>query len=66
VHEWYPDVGGLAYRSRLDDVEWCWALWDDTPVVVDVRPFTPSQHAHRRAAQHAAARLQILLPDDWL
>jgi hypothetical protein len=65
VRDQHPDIGGLAYRSRLDDDEWCWALWDETPVEVNVTPLTPDQRHHRRAVQHTAARLKISLPPAW-
>lgn len=65
VREWLPDVAGLAYRSRLDDEEWCWALWDDTDVDIRVEPLDPAHRHHRRAVHHAARLLQIHIPADW-
>jgi hypothetical protein len=65
LQEWEPDYGGLAYRSRLDDEEWWWALWDDTEVGVDVEDLTPDHRFHRRAVQHAANLLEITLPPPW-
>lgn len=65
VREWLPDAAGLAYRSRLDDQEWCWAIWDDTDVEVDVTPLDPAHRHHRRAVQHAASLLEIPIPDEW-
>lgn len=66
IRERHPDLGGVAYRSRLDDDEWCWALWDDTSVDVAVVALTPAQRHHRRSAQHVARRLEIALPPNWL
>lgn len=65
VREWLPEVAGLAYRSRLDDDEWCWAIWDDTLVEIHTEPLDPAHRHHRRAAQHAARILEIPLPPDW-
>jgi hypothetical protein len=65
VREWLGEVAGLAYRSRLDDEEWCWAIWDDTDVEVSVEPLDPTHRHHRRAVQHAAATLEIQLPIAW-
>jgi hypothetical protein len=41
------------------------ALWDETPVEVNVTLLTPDQRHHRRAVQHTAARLKISLPPAW-
>jgi hypothetical protein len=65
VREWLPEVAGLAYRSRLDDEEWCWAIWDDTAVEIRVEPLDPAHRHHRRAVQHAAQLLEIGLPPEW-
>jgi hypothetical protein len=65
IHDWFPDYGGIAYRSRLDDEEWCWALWDDTPVVIESEPLDPERRHHRQGVRYAARRLEILLPDRW-
>ena len=65
IHDWFPDYGGIAYRSRLDDDEWCWALWDDTAVLFASEPLDPDRRHHRHAVSHAARRLEILLPDRW-
>ena len=65
VREWLPTVAGLAYRSRLDDEEWCWALWDDTGVDVRAEPLNPAHRHHRRAVQHAAQLLEIQIPGEW-
>ncbi|WP_375479371.1 RES domain-containing protein [uncultured Jatrophihabitans sp.] len=65
AREWLPDIAGLAYRSRLDDDEWCWAIWDTTDVRVDIEPLNPVQRHHRRAVQHAAHLLEIQTPEEW-
>jgi hypothetical protein len=66
LREWHPDLAGLAYRSRIDDQEWCWALWNTTPVDITVEPLTPTHRHHRRAVQQAASALEITLPPHWL
>ena len=66
VRERYPHIGGVAYRSRLDDDEWCWALWDDTPVEITISALTASRRHHRRAITQVARALEIPLPAIWL
>lgn len=56
---------GLAYRSRLDPSERCWALWDDTAVIVETRPLDPLDPSDRRAVQSVANTFEILLPPEW-
>jgi hypothetical protein len=65
VREWLPDVAGLAYRSRLDDQEWCWALWEDTDVEVRVEALDTAHRHHRRAVQRAAQLLEVAVPPAW-
>lgn len=66
IRDWHPEIAGVAYRSRLDDDEWCWAIWDITEIRIAIEPLVPSHRHHRRAVQHAATRLEIALPTDWL
>lgn len=65
VREWLPDVAGLAYRSRLDDEEWCWALWDDAEVEIGTDRLDAAHRHHRRAVQHSAQLLEIDIPPEW-
>ncbi len=65
VRDWLPEVAGLAYRSPLDDEEWCWAIWDDTQVEIRVEPLDAAHRHHRRAVRHAAQLLEIALPPEW-
>lgn len=65
IREWRPDVHGLAYWSRLDSTERCWAVYDHVPVTVSVTPLDPSVKGHRAAVREVAALLEILLPVQW-
>ncbi len=56
---------GLAYWSRLDSTERCWALWDDTPVIVETEPLDPTNHEHRSAVRSVANSFEIMLPSNW-
>lgn len=65
IHDWFPHYAGIAYRSRLDDDEWCWALWEETAVTVEEEPLDPNRRHHRQAVHHAASQLEIVLPSHW-
>ncbi|TAM88390.1 MAG: hypothetical protein EPN43_08400 [Jatrophihabitans sp.] len=65
AREWLPNTAGLAYRSRLDDEEWCWAIWDYTDVQIRTERLDPAHRHHRRAVQHAAQLLEITTPPEW-
>jgi hypothetical protein len=56
---------GLAYRSRLDPDERCWALWEDTSVNFTTFELSPVIDEHRAAVQSVARTFEILLPDSW-
>lgn len=66
---WDPDppIGGIAYRSRHDLTEWCWAAYDRTPVefAADVVSLSPEVEDHREALE-AVADLWELPLDEWL
>lgn len=66
VFEWHDDVHGLAYASRLDGTETCWALYDKTPVSFDTEPLSVATAEHRSAVQSVAALYEIDLPREWL
>lgn len=65
VREWFPEYAGIAYRSRLDDDEWCWALWEETAVSIESEPLDSDRRHHRHAVRYAARRLEIVLPAEW-
>jgi hypothetical protein len=68
LYEMTPETGGIAYASRLDDSEWCWALYDRTPVRFEERmpSLDPGDPVHREALRSAAKTLGIKLPTAWL
>jgi hypothetical protein len=66
VFEWYDGVHGLAYASRLDGSEPCWALYDTTPVTFTIEALSVGEPEHREAVQSVAALYEIELPDEWL
>lgn len=61
-----PRPDGIHYRSRHDDAEDCWALYDHAPVqVARVRPLDPGDEEQRKALQDVAALWGLSLPPDW-
>lgn len=61
-----PQPDGLHYRSRHDDGEDCWALYDHARVRIhDVVPFLPSNSEHRAALQDVARLWALPLPPIW-
>jgi len=61
-----PPYSGIAYRSRHDLVEWCWAAFDRTPVEF-MDPVVLSRHVeeHREAVRDVAELWQLPL-HRWL
>lgn len=61
-----PSRGGVAYRSRYDLNEWCWAVYDRTGVVFDdAIPLSPRVDHHYEAV-HDVAELWSLPLNRWL
>lgn len=62
-----PQPDGIHYRSRHDDEEDCWALFDHAAVrVVEVVPFAPETDSeHRRKIQDVADLWKVTLPPNW-
>lgn len=59
-----PD--GIHYRSRHDDAEDCWALYDHAQVIVDdIQPLSPEVPGHRLAVQDVASLWDLPLPPAW-
>jgi RES domain len=66
LHELHPEVDGIAYWSRIDPSERCWAIYGHVPVDVSVRELSADNPVHRRAVQEAADLLKVPLPPTWL
>lgn len=59
-----PDA--IHYRSRHDDTEDCWAIYDHAPVqLVGSSPLDPADSNHRDALADVAALWQLALPKEW-
>lgn len=57
---------GIHYRSRHDDAEDCWALYDHASVTAgDVVPLSSTDSVHRDALHHIAALWDLPLPPNW-
>jgi hypothetical protein len=66
VREMYPLVRGLAYWSRIDDNERCWAVYQEAPVRFSAAErLDPANPLHRDAMRSAASLLQVTLPPEW-
>src|SRR5699024_7679997 len=62
IYERFPYVDGIAYRSRLDSRERCWAIHRHVPVHIDTEPLDPGTGHHRQVVQHAAQVLGLIVP----
>jgi hypothetical protein len=62
-----PRPDGVHHRSRHDDDEHCWALYDHATVrLVEITPFDPASNSeHRRAVQQVANLWSLALPPGW-
>lgn len=62
-----PRPSALAYASRLNDDETCWAIYGHTRVRFEPEPrlLDPVDDQHRDAVRSAAARYGLPLPDIW-
>ena len=65
VFEWVDGPSGLAYASRLDGSEPCWALYDHTGVDFEVQRLDAADPTHREAVSSVAALFEIDLPAGW-
>jgi hypothetical protein len=42
LRDWHPEIGGLAYESRIDRSERCWAIYEETTVrFAESEPLSP-------------------------
>jgi hypothetical protein len=65
VYEWVPGVDGIAYWSRLDSSERCWAIYDHVSVSVSAIPLDATNREHLDAVRSVARRFEIVLPPLW-
>lgn len=66
LYERDPRPAALAYRSRLDDEEMCWAVYDHTPTVFTAAArLDPAVSDHLNAVRAAAALYGLQLPAPW-
>lgn len=66
LHELHPEVDGIAYWSRIDPSERCWAMYGHVPVDVSITQLSADDRLHRRAVQEVADLLKVPLPPPWL
>jgi hypothetical protein len=66
LYDHEPRPSGLAYRSRLDDEERCWALYGETKVIFpEPIPLSPDNQEHRSVARTVAHLYKLELPAEW-
>lgn len=63
---WDRGEAGVHYRSRHDDAEDCWALYDRVQVIeVSNNPLSPINPDHRGVLRTVAAMWDLELPAEW-
>jgi len=65
LHEQHPEVDGIAYWSRIDSSERCWAIYGHVPVDVAIADLSPDDPQHRAAVQEVATLLKVPIPPAW-
>ena len=61
-----PALGGIGYRSRHDDEEHCWAIYDHAPVQVSpAAALSADNEEHRQALGAVATLWNLPLPPPW-
>jgi hypothetical protein len=65
LYELHPEVDGIAYWSRIDPSERCWAIYGHVPVDVSITDLSAENPFHRRAVQEVADLLRVPLPPAW-
>ena len=65
LHERHPEVDGIAYWSRIDPRERCWAIFGHVPVDVAIADLSVENPVHRRAVREVADLLRVPLPLAW-
>ncbi len=67
IHQFEPRPAGIHYRSKHDDNEDCWAIYDHTQVTfADISPLDPAEARHRAAVADVAALWEIDPPRPWM
>ena len=66
LHRSTPGLDAIAYWSRLDSTQRCWAIYDHVPVEVVVTPLNPANDSHHSAIGSVAIRFGIDVPSEWL
>ena len=65
LHEQHPEVDRIAYWSRIDSRERCWAIYGHVPVDVAIADLSPDDPQHRAAVQDVATLLKVPIPPAW-
>lgn len=65
LHEQHPEVDGIAYWSRIDSSERCWAIYGHVPVDVAIADLSSDNPQHRAAVQDVATVLKVPIPPAW-
>ena len=65
LYEQHPEVDGIAYWSRIDSSERCWAIYGHVPVDVAIGDLSVDDPVHREAVRAAATLLKVPLPPAW-
>lgn len=65
LYERHPEVDGIAYWSRIDSSERCWAIYGHVPVDVSITDLSAESPLHRSAVQAVADLLGVPLPPAW-
>lgn len=61
-----PTPGGIHYRSRHDDAEDCWAIYDHVDVMISGNSLLdPGDPAHRDTLRAVAGLWLLPLPSQW-
>ena len=67
IHDDENRYTGICYRTRFDDTEDCWAVFDDRAFVTfdPDEPLSLLNTAHMQALHDVAARYNLTLPPIW-
>ena len=65
IHDRRPRLDAIHYRSRHDDHENCWAIYDHVELIITSAPLSPARRTHRSAVQDVVALWHLALPAEW-